>query len=161
MKKIIASKRNLVGYSGVIVLFGFISILCLFETFGSILGQKPADWVTLGAGLLWSAIFLGISALAITVINRSCCRIWLEEGKIKRKGFFGGFYKECDVKDIKWVKEGYVRYMGRCIFLMDDSPHKFNYLRKDSYICFVKSKYSLEFLRNFWEWPLEEVREWI
>ena len=136
MKKIICSRSQLVLYSFLIILFwGFSLILLGLVVFGEL--QE------IGPGFFAFWYFFGFGSFLLWFLNRAACVVWFEDGMIKRKGLIRGFYKECSVRAIQTVKTEYVHRAGTFIFLVDDhtpSYKKFFPTRKDSYICFRKTR---------------------
>ena len=155
MKKIISSKTDLVIHSYAITHFFGFSLIPL----GLVVFRKTE---AIGTGLLLFGFFLGIVCFLLCSLNRGACIVWVENGMVKRKGLFCGFYKECPVRAIQTVKIKHLPRdigIGPFIFLIDDrtQPYKkFLRTRKDSYICFRKTKKNLEFLQTFWKGKVEE-----
>ena len=131
-----------------ILFFAFSMIAIGFEMFGFV-EEK-------GAGYLAFCVFLVLSCFFLWFLNRLACVVWVEEDVVKRKGLICGFYKECPIKSIEKVKIQHAWREGDFIYLVDSSIHKFDRLRKDSYICFRKNKNNLTFLRTFWSGEIEK-----
>ncbi len=109
-----------------------------------------------GAGLLCFIIFAGLFFLLIWISNRLVNVIRFENGKITRRGIFGGFYKECPINSIQKVVIKYVWREGYFIYLVDTSNNRFDSVKKDSYISFRKTKQNMAFLHSFWSGVIEE-----
>ena len=150
MKRIISSSLlALIILSFWCILFFACSIIAIgFEMFGFV-EEK-------GAGYLDFCVFLFLSYLFLWFLNRSACVVWIEDDVVKRKGLICGFYKECPIESIGKVKIQYAWREGDFVYLIDSSIHKFDRLRKDSYICFRKNKNNLTFLRTFWSGEIEK-----
>lgn len=118
------------------------------EVFGAV-EEKGAGWFAFAG-------FGGLFLLLLWVTNRLVHVIAYEDGKITRKGIFGGFYKECPVSSIRKVVIRYVWREGDYIYLIDDSSRGFDSVRKDSYIRFAKTKKNLAFVCTFWLGDIEE-----
>ncbi len=116
-------------------------------------GERSA----VGAPLLGFAVLSLIITFFLLVINRMLCTVWLEDGVIKRKGLCGGFYKELNIDDIQKVVFYLPHKESMFIYLVDDSEHKFDRARSDSFICFPKTEANMEFVRSFWNGEIEEV----
>jgi len=114
-----------------------------------------------GIGLLLFGFFVGFSCFLLWYLNRAACVIWVEDGMIKCKGLIGGFHKAYPVRSIRSVKIQYSRNevgFGTFVYLVNDRKpqfKKFLRIRKDSYICFRKTKKNLEFLKTFWAGTIE------
>ena len=135
-KKIISSRSALVLCSFSILMFWGLSLLPL----GLVVFGESHE---IGAALLLFSTFFGLGCFLLWFLNRAACVVWFEDGMIKRKGLIRGFYKECSVRAIQTVKTEYVHRAGTFIFLVDDhtpSYKKFFPTRKDSYICFRKTR---------------------
>ena len=109
-----------------------------------------------GSGYLAFFVFLFLSCFFLWFLNRLACVVWIEDDVVKRKGLICGFYKECPIESIQRVKIQYAWREGDFVYLIDSSIHKFDRLRKDSYICFRKNKNNLTFLRTFWSGEIEK-----
>ena len=131
-----------------ILFFAFSMIAIGLEMFGFV-EEK-------GAGYLAFCVFLVLSCFFLWFLNRLACVVWVEEDVVKRKGLICGFYKECPIKSIEKVKIQHAWREGDFIYLVDSSIHKFDRLRKDSYICFKKTQKNLVFLRTFWTGKIEK-----
>lgn len=155
MKKIISSKSALVLCSFSIILFFIFSMIALGLV---ILGDRQGK----GAGFLLFGILLGFTCFLLWYLNRAACILWVENGMVKCKGLLGGFYKECPVHSIQSVKIQYSKHevgFGTFIYLVNDRTReykKFLRIRKDSYICFRKTKKNLAFLQTFWSGKIEK-----
>lgn len=150
MKKLVSSKPALIFLSIVIVLTFCFSLLALGLEVSGLTEEK-------GSGYLSFIIFGIISCpLLVWYLNRAACVIWFENGIIKRKGLLWGFYKECAVNSIQRVVVRYAWREGDFIYLVDDHGHHFDRTRKNSYICFYKTKETLAFVRTFWSGPIEQ-----
>lgn len=148
MKKIISSKFAMILFFWCVLFFALAFIALGFELF-DLIEEK-------GAGYLSFAVFLLLSCFFLWYLNRAACIIWVEDGIVKRKGLICGFYKECRIDAIQAVSVRYVWRSGDFLFLIDTSTHKFNHMRKDSYICFFKTRKNLDFLRTFWKGEIKE-----
>ena len=150
MKRIISSSLlALIIPSFMCILFFAFSIIAIgFEIF-DLVEEK-------GAGYLDFCIFLVLSCVFLWFLNRSACVVWIEDDVVKRKGLICGFYKECPIVSIGKVKIQHAWREGDFVYLIDSSIHKFDRLRKDSYICFRKNKKNLAFLRTFWSGEIEK-----
>ena len=150
MKKIISAKQALIILSFWSILFLCLSMIALgLEVFGFV-EEK-------GAGLFAFGIFLGLTILFLWALNRLACVVWIEDGIVKRKGLFCGFYKECPLESIKTVKIERAWHEGDFIYLVDNhSPHTFNRIRSDSYICFRKTKTNLDWLQSVWQKSIQK-----
>lgn len=149
MKRIISSLSALF-VQGAAMLFMFA--LSMAGLMGEVLGlvkEKGAGWFAFAG---FGALFL----LLLLVTDRLVYVITYEDGKITRKGIFGGFHKECPVSSIQKVVIRYVWREGEYIYLVDDSSCHFDSARKDSYICFAKTKKNLAFVRTFWSGEIKE-----
>lgn len=132
-----------------------LAINGLIETFRYAL---HGEWRAAAAPLLGFAVLSAIIVFFLIVINRMMCTVRLENGTIKRQGLCGGFYKELNIRDIQNVVF-YLSYKeGMFIYLIDDSEHKFDRVRSDSYICFPKTEANLQFVRSFWDKEIAEKR---
>ena len=152
MKRIFASKKALATYPFAIVLFFVCSILffCL------ICSSKTENIVP---GLMGFLFPFSLFCILLLSLNRSACIIWVEDGIVKRKGLIRGFYKECPISSIKKVTLHHIHRQGTFIYLVDDSTEEYKKLspiRKDSYICFKKTRKNLEFLSEFWQDGIQE-----
>lgn len=150
MKKIISSKLLPLLHFIFAIFFFTISILSLT---GELLGLFEDK----GAGIMWFIILLCFSALLVWDVNRMACIVCIQDGIIKRKGLFCGYYKECPVDSIRSVVTKSIWREGNFIYLVDDSAHEFNSTRKNSYIRFLNTKKNVEFLRSFWSGTIENV----
>ena len=150
MKRIISSSLlALITLSFWCILFFTLLIISIgFEMFGFV-DEK-------GAGYLAFCVFLVLFCFSLWFLNRSACVVWIEENVVKRKGLICGFYKECPIESIETVKIQHAWREGDFIYLVDSSIHKFDRLRKDSYISFRKNKNNLTFLRTFWSGEIEK-----
>jgi hypothetical protein len=150
MKRIISSSLlALIILSFWCILFFTLLIITIgFEMFGFV-DEK-------GAGYLAFCVFLVLFCFSLWFLNRSACVVWIEENVVKRKGLICGFYKECPIESIETVKIQHAWHEGDFIYLVDSSIHKFDRLRKDSYISFRKNKNNLTFLRTFWSGEIEK-----
>ena len=131
-----------------ILLFAFSIIAIGFEMFGFV-EEK-------GAGYLDFCVFLVLFCFFLWFLNRLACVVWIEDDVVKRKGLICGFYKECPIESIGKVKIQHAWREGNFVYLIDSSIHKFDRLRKDSYISFRKNKNNLTFLRTFWSGEIEK-----
>lgn len=107
--------------------------------------------------LFYMVLSIGVIALLLFTANRLACVIWVEDGFVKRKGLFGGFHKEVNIRDIQSIVIRPLYKEGDCLCLVDNSTYKFDRARRDSYICFPKTKANMEFVRSFWDKEIEEV----
>ena len=150
MKRIISSSLlALIILSFWCILFFAFSIIAIgFEMFGFV-EEK-------GAGYLDFCVFLVLFCFFLRFLNRLACVVWIEDDVVKRKGLIYGFYKECPIESIGKVKIQHAWREGDFVYLIDSSIHKFDRLRKDSYICFRKNKKNLAFLRTFWSGEIEK-----
>ena len=150
MKKILScSKYKMIICSLLIIAFFVFSLIALgLDMFGLVKDK--------GAGFLAFGIFLCLSSFLLWSLNRLACIVWIDEGLIKRKGLICGFYKECPINAIRSVEIKHVFREGDFIYLIDNSTHKYNQARKDSYICFRKTKKNIRFLHMFWLGTIEE-----
>lgn len=123
-----------------------------------VFGSDKEKW----AGLLFFGFLFGLFCYLLWYLNRATCIVWIDNGVVKRKGLFCGFYKECPVNAIRKVKIKYSSHevgFGTFVYLVDNSTQefkKFLRIRKDSYICFRKTKKNLDFLRTFWTGTIEK-----
>lgn len=149
MKKIISSVPALL-----------MQLVLLAITFALSIAGLVAEWLgaveETGAGLFAFVIFGGVFVFCMWLSNRLVHIICYENGTVTRKGMFGGFHKEIPVNAIQNVVIRYVWREGHCIYLVDDSPRRFDSAQKDSYICFRKTKKNLAFVRTFWTEEIEE-----
>lgn len=150
MKKIKPSPLTILYFLIPITLFISLSGVCLCR---EILGLTEEKW----AGYLAFAVLFSASLFLLWALNRTAPIVWVENGILKRRGLLYGFYKECPIKDIQTVKERYVRHDGDYIYIINNSTHQFNQLRKDSYICFRKTKKNLQFLNTFWHGNIQNA----
>ncbi len=149
MKRIISSKPALFMQLFLLVFTFTMSMVGFgYELFGSVEEE--------GAGLFAFVVFGGLFLLLLWASNRLVHVISFEDGKIIRRGVFGGFRKECPVSLIQKVVVKYVWREGHYIYLVDDSPRQFDSARKDSYICFRKTEKNLAFVHTFWSGVIEE-----
>ena len=150
MKRIISSSLlTLIILSFWCILFFAFSIIAIgFEMFGFV-EEK-------GAGYLDFCVFLVLFCFFLWFLNRLACVVWIEDDVVKRKGLICGFYKECPIESIGKVKIQHAWREGDFVYLIDSSIHKFDRLRKDSYISFRKNKNNLTFLRTFWSGEIEK-----
>ena len=155
MKKIISSKPSLVSYS-----FS-IPIVLAFSIIGLGLGIFGPSGENV-FGFLLFGFFFSLFCFMVWSLNRAACVVWVEEGTVRCKGLIWGFYKECPVSSILKVKVKYrlheVGFNKSFIYLVNDRTQeykKFLRIRKDSYICFRKTKKNLDFLRTFWSGTIE------
>ena len=150
MKKTISCHK----YGFIILLLWSVvfSLLCVIGLGVEIFGLAEEK----GAGLLAFGIFLCLSLFFLWSLNRLACVVWIENGTVKRKGLIYGFYKQIAVSNIKSVVVKHTWREGDFIYLVDDSTYKFNRARKDSYVCFAKTKKNLELLRSFWSGEIKE-----
>lgn len=115
-----------------------------------------------GAGILAFLFCFGMVFLFLWMLNRDACFVSFEDGKVRRRGFFGGFYREVSVDSIQGVYVAWLaRGDGKFIVLADNElKADFVYprfrLRKENYISFRKTKKNMEFLRSFWSGEIEE-----
>ncbi len=156
MKRIISVRSALVYYSfSVLVLWGFSLVPLVLAVFGGEV-QK------IGEGLLFFCVLFGFGCFPLWFLNRTACVVWIEDGVVKRKGLIFGFYKECPVRSIRIVRVRYSPHSqgsGSFVYLIDDNTQpykKFLRTRKDGYISFRRTRKNLEFLRSFWDGPLDE-----
>ena len=144
MKKIISCHK----YGLIILSFWSISFL-IFALLG--LGFEMFELVERkGAGFFACGIFLCLFFLFLWFLNRLACVVWIENNTVKRKGLIYGFYKECAVPSIQSVVIRHAFREGDFVYLVDGSIYRFNRTKKDSYICFCKTKKNLKFLQTFW-----------
>lgn len=149
MKKITSSKSALIFLSVVLVVCFCFSLLALWLEVSGLTEEK-------GAGYLSFVIFgIVFCPILLWYLNRAACVIWFENGIIKRKGLLWGFYKECSVDSIQRVVVRCAWREGDFIYLVDDSGNHFDRARKNSYICFYKTKETLDFVRTFWSGAIE------
>ncbi len=151
MRKIISSKLPL------IILCCFLCVWSLLLSIFALVFEIDGSVEDKGAGLLWFVVLGSVFCFSLWCLNRFACVVWLEDGIIKRKGLFGGFYKECPVASIQKVVIRYAWREGDHIYLVDDSTHRFDGIRKDSYISFPKTKKNLEFVHTFWSGTVEKA----
>ncbi len=155
MKRIIASKRDLILLSTASFLFFLLATVGLMQEVLGLVEEK-------GAGLLFFFLFGAIDYLFLWTLNREACVVWVDNSIVKRKGLLWGFYKECPISSIKAVKIRYVYKTGDCIFLIDGYNSNrfggFSRLKKDCFIYFRKTKKNIAFLRTFWSGSVEEWR---
>lgn len=155
MKKIISSKSALILCLFAIISFFSFSMIVL----GLVLFGEAEEKVT---GLLFFCVCFGFSCFLLWYLNRAACVVWVEDSIIKCKGVICGFYKECPVHSIQSVKIQYSAHeigFGTFLYLVDDRTKdfkKFLRIRKDSYICFRKTKKNLAFLQTFWFGAIEK-----
>ena len=153
MKRIIASKRDLILLSTVSLSFFFLSMVGLMQEAFGLVEEK-------GAGLLFFFLFGAIDFLFLWTLNREACVVWVDNGVVKRKGLLWGFYKECPISSIKAVKIRSLYKTGDCIFLIDGyNSNRFggySRLKKDCFIYFRKTKKNIAFLRTFWSGSVEQ-----
>ena len=156
MKKIISSRSALVLHSYAVIVFFALPFFFLWPVISKTTspGEKAME-------LLLFGFTFGMFCFLLFSLNRSACVVWFEDGLVKRKGLFRGFYKECPVRAIQTVKIQYVSQQvgfGTFIFLVEDrkpEDRKFLRMRKDSYISFRKNKKNMAFLRTFWSGKIE------
>ena len=152
MKKIIASKYVMLScLFASTVLFAASLLLLGVILFGEVQGKWTA--------VLFFGISTGIAWICLWYCNRAACIVWVEDGMVKRKGLFWGFYKEHPVCAIQTVKELYVYKEGRFLFLVTDlisSDQRFIRARKDSYISVRKNQQNLKWLSAFWSGKIEK-----
>ena len=155
MKKIISSRSALFACIYAIIVFLVSTIIALFLALAAQGEEKVI-------GIMMFLFCLSVLCLLLWCINRAACVVWIEDSVVKRKGLMFGFYKECPVRSIRRVKIQYNTHevgFGTFIYLIDDDAQefqKFLRLRKDSYICFRKTKKNIEFLRTFWQGHIEK-----
>ena len=103
-------------------------------------------------------LFVYVSeVLLLLALNRTGSVVVLEDGIIKRKGLFFGFYKECAVRSIAKVveKQYHWRYESYLYLIDSESNSEFRRIRSGSYIGFRKTKRNLAFLRQFWHGKIQ------
>ena len=155
MKKIISSKSALVACIYAIITFFGFTMIALFVMIATQGEEKTI-------GIMIFLFCLSMLVFLLFYVNRSACVIFVEDGVVKRKGLVFGFYKECPVHSIRRVKIQYSRHevgFGTFVYLVDDNKEEFKRflrLRKDSYICFRKTKKNMEFLNTFWSGRIEK-----
>ena len=149
MKRIISChKYGLMILSFWCILFLFFSVLGLSLEMLELVEEK-------GAGFFAFCFFLCLFFLFLWFLNRLACVVWMENNTVKRKGLIYGFYKECSVSSIQSVMIQRAWREGDFIYLVDDSVYKFDRMKRDSYICFCKTKKNINFLRTFWSGEIE------
>lgn len=145
MKRICASAKDAIFYSLCAIFFLFLSLSGLMHDIVCIAEKEP-----FGAGFVGFAAFGAVAAFLGWCANRFGCLIRIENGVIKRRGLFVGFYKDCSIENIQNVIVKTFIKQGDFFVLIDDSQHPFDYVRKDSCICFRKTKRNTAFLKTFW-----------
>ena len=100
--------------------------------------------------LFATGIFCLINIFLTVGFNRINCWVWVDDGYVKRKGFWFGFKKEVRISDIERV-ETYVYYRGGA-FLQLITGESGNVIRtsKKSYISLKCTKKNFKFLKTFW-----------
>ena len=151
MKKIISSKFHLVLGCIVTVFCILFSIFALWYDISGIVQKEEV-----GGGFFWSFVFLAFALVAFLSRNKNACVVWVEDGVLKRKGLFFGFYKECRIEDILTVKIVNVFRSGRFVCIIDDPKYKFDVIKTSRYINFKKTKKNMEFLRTFYNGEIEK-----
>lgn len=150
MKRICASIEGAVFFSVVAGLFLPIPLLALFS-----IPDAIAAGENFGAELFGFTAFGVIDSFFWWCANRYGCWVWYEDGTIKRRGLFGGFEREIPVDQIRSVVVQHFHKQGDFYILIDDSPLPLSYIRKDSSICFRRTKRTSVFVRSFWNGEIE------
>lgn len=152
MKKTIASKREL-------FCFFFSAVFLLpFSLVGLALAVSGEGGP---AGVFMLCFSLGTLFLEAWWVNRTACRVWVENGTVKCKGFFFGFRKECPISAIRRVESEYEYQRiggGRFLYLVSDEPQnpkRMYRLRRDGYIALRKNKKNIAFLQAFFSGNIE------
>ena len=150
MKKTVSSLFSLIVLPVLVLCFACLSVLCLIVDILNI--QEKAPY---GKGFLWCGIFLAVAYLFFWYLNRMACFVWIEDGLVKRKGLFYGFCKECKIESLQSVTIFRLWREGDFICFIDDSRHRFDRCRKDSYICVKKTKRNMAAVQSVWNKPIE------
>lgn len=148
MKKIIACRALFVLMLVTAAFFALLLILSLLsmaQCFAQEDMQTAFTWLFVSLLLLFMCLFYLFFA------NRAGCRVWYENGCVKRRGAFWGFYKERRVDEITSVTIQKLPRVGPLIVLNDGSKHGANIARRNSCICFEETPKSIAFLASFWK----------
>lgn len=131
----------------------FFSILAVWAT---VLECQNPDALDVKA--FFELLFLyAFDAAFILSLNWVGSVVILEDGVIKCKGLFLGFYKECEVRSIRKVKTKHHWRDGTYLYLIDREATNadLRWLRSGSCIGFRKTKRNLAFLRQFWHGKIQ------
>lgn len=101
-----------------------------------------------------------ISLLIVFLFNRTNCWFWVEDGYIKRKGFWLGFEKVIRINDIRRVETSYFGRGGEYLNLITEEEGSVNRASKNSYISFLNNRKNREFLSTFWNGPIDSDYSW-
>lgn len=105
------------------------------------------------------AIFCIIAVFMLWLLNRECARIWYDEETktVERKGLFRGYKKSLRIEDIKRVVIVRDR-VEEWILLVDDEKGRVeNFMISTPFINFKFNKNNVEFVKQFWDKPIEKL----
>lgn len=107
---------------------------------------------------LTTGLFACVLAFTVLICNRLNCRVWVEDGFVKRKGFWFGFRKQVCIEDIALVCA--VNTRGCYLHLIHDSKGTFNRFSKKCYLSFAATRENLHFLATFWDGDVKGMEHW-
>lgn len=145
------SKRILVDKSGIIFWMFFLIFFL-----GVNIGISFIDVDTTNILMLVIIITLRIISLVIFMLislffNRSCNYVYYQNGILERRGFFFGFKKKIEVKNIIRVEKIFLHLDGEYFLLFDGKSNVLERIKKNSAIFVPFNDEGLDFIKCFWE----------
>lgn len=138
-------------FTASILLAGFL-IYCLISFFTSEFDSKAIINFIFDFALIALLIFL-----LIFFINKSYCRIYIEDGYIKRKGLLFGYKKEVKISEIKKVVL-HNKNNAKFYYIIEHEEELNNPELFQECIHFIKGYDGHdEFLNSFWNDPIEDL----
>lgn len=140
-----------------IVFFSAAAITCMFLLINNILDNKANMIIVYSILLIEFSCFI---PLFLLILNRFGCKIIYNEEKqiIIRKGFICGYEYCLRIEDIKEIIIASFPKETTYYIFIDSYNTKYDGGSKKSFIRIEKTEQNLDFIKKFWNKPIEEYK---
>ena len=152
MKKLIASKKWLITYLGILL------FLCCFNAIGIALiiysvSSNRTD--TLAIGIVTLVYMLPITGIILFYLNRRACLVWVEDGVLKHKGLLFGYRGNITAEKVYGVS---ISYGNKKIYINIDGENE-NHRKR--VIELKNNDSNMLMVKSFWKGEIFNPKEYL